>query len=200
MQTPSIWIVAIGSAATALFVTLLRYLSKRPLKVASTSEELLDLFQDRCALLEEQVPSTSPNVKGDASEDFRASAAGNPTPPSASPARPATSAEPSPVCRIEAARGRSILGDAGGAMGILRAWRPYVSRRAGLAQDRLARVRASHLPHRSQLGEYEKARVERYLNEIRVGRMTYEEAQHAIASEWIAAYGPTVPNRGIHLR
>ena len=60
-------------------------------------------------------------------------------------------------------------------------------------------ARLAHL-HQPQLGAYEKARVERYLNEIRVGRMTYAEAQHAIASEWIAAYGPMVPNRGIHLR
>ena len=185
---------------TALFVALLRYLSKAASQIASTSEELFDLFEDGVPCSKSTCLRPRETARADASEDFRASAARNATPLSASPASLSTSAEPSPVCRIEAARGRSILGDAGGAMGILRAWRPYVSRRAGLAQDRLARFGPAHLPHRPQLGEYEKARVERYLNEIRVGRMTYEEAQHAIASEWIAAYGPTVPNRGIHLR
>lgn len=199
MRMSSISIVAVGAVVIAALAGLLRYLLKRPLNMASTSEELFDLFEDGCTLFEEHVPSTSRNGGSRAPEGFRANAARNATPLNASPTTLSTSAESSPVCRIEAARSRSILGDAGGAMTILRAWRPYVSRRADLAEARLAKVRLAHL-HQPQLGAYEKARVERYLNEIRVGRMTYAEAQHAIASEWIAAYGPMVPNRGIHLR
>ena len=165
MRMSSISIVAVGAVVIAALAGLLRYLLKRPLNMASTSEELFDLFEDGCTLFEEQVPSTSLNVKSDAPEDFRESAAAKPTPLSASPAMPATSAETSAAYRREPA-GRSILGAAGSAITILPAWRPYVSRRAGLAEARLAKVRLAHL-HQPQLGAYEKARVERYLNEIR---------------------------------
>jgi len=166
MRMSSISIVAVGAFVIAALAGLLRYLLKRPLNMASTREELLELFEDRCTLFEEHAPSTSRNDGSRVHEDSRASAAGNPTSLSASPAMPATSAETSAGDRREPAR-RSILGAAGGAMAILRAWRPYVARRAGLAQDRLAGVRASHL-HRPQLGAYEKARVEHYQNEIHV--------------------------------
>ena len=43
----------------------------------------------------------------------------------------------------------------------------------------------------SPLGAYEKARIYRFLNEVNPGRMTFDEAQHAIGGECIAAYGPT---------
>ena len=46
-----------------------------------------------------------------------------------------------------------------------------------------------------QLGAYEKARIGRFLNEVNTGRMTFEQAQHAIGSEWIAAYRPIPRNR-----
>lgn len=199
MQMPSMSIIAVGTAAIAPLAGLLRYLLKRPLKVASTSEELLDLFEDRYALLEEQGPSTSPDVEAHAPEHFTASAAGNPTPLSASLPTLSTSAETSAVYRREPAGCPSILGAAGGAMATLAAWRRYASRRARLAQARLAKVRLAH-PHQPQLGAYEKARVERYLNEIRAGRMTCEEAQSALAAEWIAAYQPIMHGRALHSR
>ena len=95
MRMSSISIVAVGAAVIAALAGLLRYLLKRPLNMASTSEELFDLFEDRCTLFEEHVPSTSRNVESRAPEDFRANAAGNATPLNASPAMPATSAETS---------------------------------------------------------------------------------------------------------
>jgi uncharacterized protein with PIN domain len=60
------------------------------------------------------------------------------------------------------------------------------SRKAKLVEARLAQQREP------QIGAYEKARIERFLNEINTGRMTFEQAQHAIAREWIAAYEPIV--------
>ena len=42
---------------------------------------------------------------------------------------------------------------------------------------------------REPLGAYEKARIDRFLNEVNAGRMTSDEAQQAIGAEWIAAYG-----------
>jgi hypothetical protein len=103
MQMPSISIVAVGSAVIAPLAVFLRYLLKQPPKVASTSEELLDLFEDRCALLEEPVVSISPNNDA-ASEHFTASAAGNLTPVSASPAAWSTHEETWSVDRRELAR------------------------------------------------------------------------------------------------
>jgi hypothetical protein len=58
MQMSSISIFAVGSAVIAPMAVFLRYLLKQPPKVASTSQELLDLFEDRCALLEEDVTLT----------------------------------------------------------------------------------------------------------------------------------------------
>ena len=49
--------------------------------------------------------------------------------------------------------------------------------------------------HEPQLGAYEKARVDRFLNEVNTRRMTFEQAQHAIGSEWIAAYRPMPHDR-----
>ena len=37
---------------------------------------------------------------------------------------------------------------------------------------------------------YEKARINRFLNEVNAGRMTPDDAQQAIAAAWIADYGP----------
>ena len=61
--------------------------------------------------------------------------------------------------------------------------------KAALVKARLAQLRET------QLGAYEKARIDRFLNEVNAGRMTFEQAQHAIGSEWIAAYGPIAHNR-----
>jgi hypothetical protein len=38
---------------------------------------------------------------------------------------------------------------------------------------------------------YEKARINRFLNEVNAGRMTPDDAQQAIAAAWIAEYGPS---------
>ena len=43
---------------------------------------------------------------------------------------------------------------------------------------------------REPLGAYEKARINRFQNEIHAGRMTSDDAQQAIAAAWIAEYGP----------
>jgi hypothetical protein len=83
----------------------------------------------------------------------------------------------------------SILAAGGGVIGIPAALLWYVSWQARLKLARLAKARLAHL-HEPQLGAYEKARIERYLNEVRAGQMTFEQAQHAIATEWIAAYQP----------
>ncbi len=93
----------------------------------------------------------------------------------------------------------SILATGAGTIAILAVWLWFVSRQARLEQTRLAKARLAHL-HQPQLGAYEKARIERYLNEIHAGRMTCEEAQHAIATEWIAAYRPIMHGRALHLR
>jgi hypothetical protein len=64
----------------------------------------------------------------------------------------------------------------------------YVSRlRARLAD--LLEVRAGRKLH-EPLGAYEKARINRVLNEVNAGRMTPDDAQQAIAAAWIAEYGP----------
>jgi hypothetical protein len=41
------------------------------------------------------------------------------------------------------------------------------------------------------LGAYEKAWIDRLLNEVNAGRMTSDEAQQVMSAEWIAAHGPT---------
>jgi hypothetical protein len=196
MPMSSISIVAVGAAVIAALAGLLSYLLKRPLNMASTSGELLDLFEERYTTFEEHLPSTSRNDESRAPEEFGANPGSDPTPPNASPIALATSAQTSAAYPRQSA-GRSILDAARNAMAVSTAWRRYGSRRARLAEARLAELRSAHFG-RPQLGAYEKARVERYLNEIRVGRMTYAEAQDAIASGWIAAYGPMVRNRGIH--
>jgi hypothetical protein len=68
MQMSSTSIFAIGSAVIAPLAVFLRYLLKQPPKVASTSEELLDLFKERYALLEEHATLISPDDEGRASE------------------------------------------------------------------------------------------------------------------------------------
>jgi hypothetical protein len=70
MQMRSISIFAVGSAAIAPLPVFLRYLLKQPIKVASTREELLDLFEDRRALLEGDTTLTSSNDQGRAYEHF----------------------------------------------------------------------------------------------------------------------------------
>jgi hypothetical protein len=83
----------------------------------------------------------------------------------------------------------SILAAAGATIAVLAAGLWYVSRQARLQLARLAKARLAQL-HEPQLGAYEKARVGRYLNEVCAGRMTFEQAQRAIATEWIAVYQP----------
>jgi hypothetical protein len=83
----------------------------------------------------------------------------------------------------------SILLAGSGLIAILAALLWYVSEQARLELARLAKARLAHM-HEPQLGAYEKARIERYLNEVNAGRMTFEQAQQAIATEWIAAYWP----------
>jgi hypothetical protein len=91
----------------------------------------------------------------------------------------------------------SVLAAGAGTIAILAAWLWFVSRQARLEQTRLVKARLAHL-NQPRFGGYEKARVERYLNEIHAGRMTCEEAQHAIATEWIAAYRPIMRGRPFH--
>jgi hypothetical protein len=50
-------------------------------------------------------------------------------------------------------------------------------RKADLVKARLAQLREP------QLGAYEKARIDRFLNEVNTGRMTFEEAQQARSCE-----------------
>jgi hypothetical protein len=73
----SISFFAVRSAAIASLAVFLRCLLKQPLKAASTSEELLDLFEDRCALLEEHATLASPNDEGRASERLTVAAPNN---------------------------------------------------------------------------------------------------------------------------
>jgi hypothetical protein len=102
MQMSSISIFAVGSAVIAPMAVFLRYLLKQPPKVASTSQELLDLFEDRCALLEEDVTLTSPN---EASERFTVAAPDDLAPENASSSELSTSAEECLVYRIEPEHG-----------------------------------------------------------------------------------------------
>jgi hypothetical protein len=77
MPMSSISIFAAGSVVIAPLAAFLRHLLKQPLKVASTSDELLDLFEDRCALLEEHATLASPNDEGRASERLTVAAPNN---------------------------------------------------------------------------------------------------------------------------
>jgi hypothetical protein len=106
MQMSSISIFAGGSAVIAPLAVFLRYLLKQPFKVASTSQELLDLFEDRRALLEEHATLTSPNDEGRVSERFTVAAASNElVPVNASSTELSTSTEAYLVYRIQPARG-----------------------------------------------------------------------------------------------
>jgi hypothetical protein len=102
MQMSSISIFAGGSAVIAPLAVFLRYLLKQPPKVASTSQELLDLFEDRCALLEEDATLTSPD---EASERFTVPASNDVTPVNAASTELSTSAEACLVYRTKSERG-----------------------------------------------------------------------------------------------
>ena len=41
------------------------------------------------------------------------------------------------------------------------------------------------------LGDYEKARIGDFMNDVNAGRITFEEAQQAIRAAWIASYRPS---------
>ena len=105
MQISSISIFAVGTAVIAPLAVFLRYLLKQPFKVASTSQELLDLFEDRRALLEEHATLTSPNDEGRVSERFTVAAPNDLAPVNASSTELSTSAEVCPVYRTEPERG-----------------------------------------------------------------------------------------------
>jgi len=64
----------------------------------------------------------------------------------------------------------------------------YVSRLGARLADLLEDRPGRRLPE--PLGAYEKARINRFLNEVNAGRMTPGDAQQAIAAAWIAKYGP----------
>jgi hypothetical protein len=87
-----------------------------------------------------------------------------------------------------------ILAAGATVIALLAALLSYVSDKAREKKARLAKARLAQL-REPQLGAYEKARIDRFLNEVNTGRMTLEQAQQGIGSEWIAAYGPTVRNR-----
>jgi hypothetical protein len=74
MQTSSTSIYAAAAAVVALLAALLWYLSARRFRMASTSEELLDLFEDRQATLEEHAIPASSNDKNKAPESAPAAA------------------------------------------------------------------------------------------------------------------------------
>jgi hypothetical protein len=103
MQMSSISILAAGTAVIAPLAVFLRYLLKQPFKVASTSQELFDLFEG--ALLEEHATPTSPNDDSRASEHFTAAPSNDLAPASASSTELWTSAEAYLVYRVQPARG-----------------------------------------------------------------------------------------------
>jgi hypothetical protein len=74
MHSPAISIYRAAAAVVALLVALLWYLSAWRFRMASTSQELLDLFEDRQAMLEEHATSTSRNDEGKASKSATAAA------------------------------------------------------------------------------------------------------------------------------
>jgi hypothetical protein len=82
-----------------------------------------------------------------------------------------------------------ILGVGASVITILAALLWCVSYRARDEKAALVKARLAQL-RETQLGAYEKARIDRFLNEVNAGRMTFEQAQHAIATEWIAVYQP----------
>jgi hypothetical protein len=103
MQMSSISILAAGTAVIAPLAVFLRYVLKQPFKVASTSQELLDLFEG--ALLEEHATLTSPNNDGRASEHFTAAPSNDPALVNSSSTESSTSAEAYLVYRIQPAGG-----------------------------------------------------------------------------------------------
>jgi hypothetical protein len=66
--------------------------------------------------------------------------------------------------------------------------RSYASRFKARAADLLEVLSGGRL--RKPLGAYEKARINRFLSEVRAGRMTPDDAQQSIAAAWIREYGP----------
>jgi hypothetical protein len=91
----------LGSAVVAALAVFLRYLLKQPLKVASTSEELLDLFEHRCASLEGDATLISPDDEGRASEHFTLAASNDLASVNTSSTELPTSAEACVVYRIQ---------------------------------------------------------------------------------------------------
>jgi hypothetical protein len=87
-----------------------------------------------------------------------------------------------------------ILGVGASVITILAALLWCVSYRARDEKASLVKARLAQL-RETQLGAYEKARIDRFLNEVNAGRMTFEQAQQGIAREWIAAYEPIVQER-----
>jgi hypothetical protein len=59
MQTPSISIGRAASAAVALIPCLLRHLSTREFRMANSSEELLDLFEERYGVSQARAVETA---------------------------------------------------------------------------------------------------------------------------------------------
>jgi hypothetical protein len=69
MQTPSISIGSAASAAVALIPSLLRHLPVQGFRMANSSEELLDLFEERYGVSQEGAVETV----SDASSSLRSS-------------------------------------------------------------------------------------------------------------------------------
>ena len=107
MQMSSISILAAGTAVIAPLAVFLRYLLKQPFKVASTSQELLDLFEG--ALLEEHATLTPPNDEGRASEHLTVAPSNDLAPANASSTELSTSAEAYVVYRSQPARGEATI-------------------------------------------------------------------------------------------
>jgi hypothetical protein len=105
MKMSSISIFAVGSAVIAPVALFLRYLLKQPLKVANTSQEVLDLFEDRFALLEQDATLTSPNDQGRTSERLTVAAPNDLAPVNASSIELSTSTEAYLVYRTDPGHG-----------------------------------------------------------------------------------------------
>jgi hypothetical protein len=177
MQTSLNSIYSAAGSAVAHIPDLLSLLSQRHIRMASTSEELLDLFEERYS--EQQEPEYSTKTDG-----------------------PAFSCEAIQAPRVfrqpREVAGRKtmntipfILAVGASLIAILAALLWRASNKARNEKAGLVKVRLAQLRER-QLGAYEKARIDRFLNEVNTGRITFEQAQHAIGSEWIAAYGPNL--------
>ena len=75
MQTPSISLYGTAAAVVALLAALLWYLSARRFRMASTSQELLDLFEDRQSVRETHRTSILSDEKDKAPESAPAASA-----------------------------------------------------------------------------------------------------------------------------